>query len=76
MTEFYTFSCPTPNCAERSDTILNSINSVAEELFALLGSNIDYINSLSEMQKNKLKIFTETYHIYDDTLSLYNEIKL
>ena len=68
--------CLYSNCAERSDTILNSINSVAEELFILLRSNVDYINGLSEIQKNKLKKFTESYHIYDDVFSLYQEMKL
>lgn len=68
--------CLYSNCIERSDTISNSINSVAEELFTLLRSNIDYIDSLSKTQRNKLKNFSISYHIYNNTLSLYNEIDL
>ncbi len=66
--------CLYSNCAERSDTIYNSINSIAEELFILLKSNTNYISALSKKQQIKLKKFSESYHMYDDTLFSYKEI--
>ena len=33
------------NCAEPSDTIINSINTMAKELFQLIKSDSKYINS-------------------------------
>jgi len=68
--------CLYSNCYERSDSILNSINSMAKELFTLMKDNSDYINKFTELQIKKIKDFTETYYIYDDVFALYQEIKL
>lgn len=72
----YGSRCLYYNCAERSDTILNSINSIAEELFIIMKNNNDYIDKLSEIQKNNIKEFVKSYHIYDDVMSLYDELHI
>ena len=63
------------NCAEMSDTALNSINSVAKELFVLLANEDKYINSLSPKQLEKIQVFIASYYVKNIALVAYKDVE-
>ncbi|GIU52660.1 hypothetical protein TUM4438_45910 [Shewanella sairae] len=63
------------NCAEMSDTALNSINSVAKELFVLLANEDKYINSLSSKQLENIQVFIASYYAKNIALVAYKDVE-
>ena len=63
------------NCAEMSDTAMNSINSAAKELFTILANENKYADSLSSSQLNKIKAFMTSYYADETLLIDYQNIE-
>jgi hypothetical protein len=66
--------CLDQNCAEPSDTIINSINSMAKELFELIKTNSQYIDSLTKVHIHELEEFMNSYHARDEAIMAYRGI--
>lgn len=62
-------------CAEPSDTVINSINVMARELFLLIEQSPEHIISLDASQTSKICEFIEDYEAYDETKMDFKRVK-
>ncbi|MBK2026190.1 hypothetical protein AB9G23_09580 [Francisella philomiragia] len=65
------FFCLENNCAERSDTIVNTINSAFDEIINMIKA--EKVSPLSDIQWKRLEAFIGSYYIYDTTFYAYKE---
>ncbi|MCF6768533.1 hypothetical protein L3V86_09190 [Thiotrichales bacterium 19S11-10] len=62
-------------CVDPIDVAINSINSIAKELFDLIYMNDDYIDSLSSDHLFKIKKFINSYEVRNKSLLAYQKIQ-
>lgn len=63
------------NCAEPADAAINSINSIAKELFDIIATEPTHIRALSRTRIKKIQAFIDDYEAGDEAILSYEKVQ-